>query len=173
MSFAELISLKEKLGTKVYNEAMFGESGQRAKKSIKNELKRENKNRPREVTAKKTVPFMGKKKRTKKDEETRVRDPRFDEKCGEYDKKKFKEDYNFISDIREREIGELKTKLKDRATSMEEKRKIRLLVQRMNNQNVEAQKLKKREAVLNEEKQNIQEARKQDKLPFYSTKRKE
>lgn len=172
MSFAELISLKEKLGTKVYNEAMFGEAAPKPKKPTKAELKRENKNRPREATAKKTVPFLGKKKFTRKDEATRSRDPRFDEKCGEYDKKKFKEDYSFMSEIREREIGELKAKLRDKETNGEEKTKIRLLIQRMNNQNLEAKKLKQREAALNDEKKVVQEARKQEKLPFYSTKRK-
>lgn len=170
MSFAELIKLKEQLGTKVYNEAMFGEQAVKPKPPGKKEYKRDNKNRPREVTTKKQVPLFGKKK-TKKDETTSQRDPRFDIRCGEYDRKAFKQDYGFVTEIREKEVGELKLQLKNKELSAEEKGKIKMVIQRMNNQIVEEKKNKLRESVINEEKQTIKTARKDEKSPYFTTTR--
>lgn len=171
MSFAELIKLKEQLGTKVYNEAMFGEKAVKVKPAAKKEFKRDNKNRPREITTKKQVPLFGTAKK-KQDDATSRRDPRFDIRCGEYDRKSFKQDYGFITDIRERELGELKTQLKNKELSVEERGKIKLLIQRMNNQIVEEKKNKLRESVAAEEHQIVKKARKEDKTPFHTTTRK-
>lgn len=173
MSFADLLKLKSKLGTKVYNEAMFGETSQPTKCPKKNEFKRENKNRPRELTSKKQVPLMGKRKHsTKAETATQLRDPRFDSNCGEYDRKKFKTDYSFISDIRARESTELKEQLRNRELDPEERKKIKLLVQRIDNQNLEEEKNKSREAALATEQADIKVARKEERMPFYNTKRK-
>lgn len=172
MSFAELIKLKEQLGTKVYNDAMFGENSKqkKTKKALKTDFKRENKNRPREATAKKQVPLLGTVK-PKKAETDRVRDPRFDSKCGEYDRQKFRQDYGFIADIRENELGELKKQLKDKSLSDEERKKIKLLIQRMNNKLVEERKhIKKIEAAA-KDKEEVKVARKEGKTPFYTSKR--
>lgn len=172
MSFAELIKLKEQLGCKVYNEAMFGENSNRpAKKPVKNEFKRDNKNRPREVTVRKQVPLLGSTK-SKRGEASQVRDPRFDSNCGEYDRKKFKEDYAFIADIRENELNELKKQLKDKTLKDDERTKIKLLVQRLNNKQVEERKNKQKEEVLTEEQRGVKESRKDGRTPFFSTKRK-
>ncbi|KOB66788.1 Ribosomal RNA processing protein 36-like protein, partial [Operophtera brumata] len=54
LSFEELQKLKEKVGAKVYKEALFGTT----KKNERKVFKRENKNRPREMTAKKQVPMV-------------------------------------------------------------------------------------------------------------------
>lgn len=72
MSFEELQKLKSKLGAKVYNEAVFGTNSKKRANKI-TDFKRENKNRPREMTSKKTVPML--KDVTVKTEET-LRDPR-------------------------------------------------------------------------------------------------
>lgn len=172
MSFAELIKLKQQLGTKTYNEAMFGEGTSKPiKKPQRAAFKRENKNRPRETTAKKQVPLLGRTK-SKKLDTNQVRDPRFDDKCGEYDRKKFKEDYGFVSEIRENELVELKKQLKEKSLAVEEKKKIKLLIQRLNNKLVEEKKTKQKDMAKTEAEQTVKAARKKGQTPFYASKRK-
>lgn len=71
LSFEELQKLKEKVGAKVYKEALFGT---REKKNEIKLFKRENKNRPREMSAKKPVPMVTKLPASIKNNE--IRDPR-------------------------------------------------------------------------------------------------
>lgn len=175
MTFAELLALKEELGSKVYNEAVFGEeaTSKKRKKELKKkpEFKRENKNRPRELPAKKQVPLLSAVKVSKKD--SGPRDPRFDNNCGEFDRDKFKEDYNFVNEIREKEIAELKTQLKHlKGDKAEEKQKVKLVLQRMQNQHLEEQKLKQRKEALASEKEKNKSAIKNDRKPFFIPKRK-
>lgn len=172
MSFAELLELKDKLGSKMYNEAMFGDDGpvQKKKKGrAKAEFKRENKNRPREVSAKKQVPLLGKTPKTKAD--SRPRDPRFDSNCGEFDRDKFKEDYSFVDEMREKEAAELTQQLKKfkRDDQTEEKQKIKLVLQRMKNQNLEAKKLQERKQASKLDKQKNKNAIKGEKKPFFAS----
>lgn len=174
MSFAELIKLKEKLGSKIYNEAMFGTGTstepEKRQKQQKEQFKRENKNRPREETAKKQVPLLGAKKSSKATTSA-PRDPRFDENCGTFDRDRFKEDYSFVNEIREKEFNELKAELR-KATDPEEKRKIKLLLQRMSNQKLEEKKLKERKSAEAKDRQTIKKAIKDDKKPFFVSARK-
>lgn len=173
MSFAELIKLKETLGSKIYNEAMFGDTNERqklGKQLQKQKFKRENKNRPREETAKKQVPLLGKRK-SNDSAGTAPRDPRFDSNCGTFDRSQFKEDYSFVSEIREKELNELKAQLKV-TTDPDEKTKIKLLIQRMNNQNLEEKKLKERKMVELSERRNVQKAIKSNQKPFFVSKSK-
>lgn len=172
MSFAELLMLKDELGSKVYNEALFGEDAKAAQKKKQKRLttfKRENKNRPREISAKKQVPLLGKVVKTKKNE--CPRDPRFDSKCGEFDRERFKEDYSFVNEIREKEISELKKQLREmRSDQVEEKKKIKLVLQRMLNQNLEAKKFKERKETQLSLHQKNKEAIKKDKKTFFVSK---
>lgn len=171
MSFAELLKLKEELGSKVYNEAIFGESTSqnRKKGKPKTEFKRENKNRPREMSSKKQVPLLGKGSNSKK--QNQPRDPRFDSKCGEFDRDKFKEDYSFVSEIREKEIGELKQQLRElRADQIDERNKIKLVMQRMKNQNLEEKKLKERKERKASMQQQNKNAIKNEMKPFFISK---
>lgn len=71
LSFEELQKLKEKVGAKVYKEALFGT---KEKKNERKVFKRQNKNRPREMSAKKPVPMVTKLPTIEKKNE--VRDPR-------------------------------------------------------------------------------------------------
>lgn len=174
MSFAELLKLKEELGSKVYNEALFGEdsTAKRRKKDLKQraEFKRENKNRPREISAKKQVPLLGKVKATKSD--SAPRDPRFDERCGDFDRDSFKSNYSFVNEIREKEITELKTQLKKlKSDQVEEKTKVKLVLQRMQNQNLEEKKLQERRQAKVSEKKTNKTAIKNERKPFFAPKR--
>ncbi|KAG6464045.1 hypothetical protein O3G_MSEX014236 [Manduca sexta] len=68
LSFEELQKLKEKIGAKVYKEALFGNKMKDNKPKV---FKRDNKNRPREMSSKKPVPMLQATKVKKKE----IRDP--------------------------------------------------------------------------------------------------
>lgn len=173
MSFAELLKLKEKLGSKTYNEAVFGETAtSTGKKRVKrNEFKRENKNRPREISAKKQVPLLGGLKVKKNDQGPR--DPRFDKKCGEFDRDKFNENYSFVGEMRVKEISQLKKQLIElNKNQMDKKQKIKYVLQRMQNQQLEGKKLKERKLAVASEKNKNKKAIKNERKPFFIPKRK-
>lgn len=167
MSFENLIKLKEKLGAKVYNETMFGTTD-RAKRTVQKDFKRENKNRPREMSSKRPVPLLGNEKSKTKEIANAVRDPRFDPNCGEFNATKFKENFSFVADIKAKELTELKSQLKE-SKDPKEIKKLKYLIQRMQNQNLEEKKRKEREHLLDEEKQEIKRAKTEMKMPVYSS----
>lgn len=178
MSFAELLALKEKLGSKVYNEAIFGNDSSVANQRKKNpkrasEFKRDNKNRPREITAKKQVPLLSSIKKSSTAANA-PRDPRFDSNCGDFDRDKFKEDYSFVNEIREKEIADLKSQLKHLkgAEATEEKEKVKSVLQRMQNQNLEEKKLKERKQAMAQDRADNKNAIKNERKPFFAPKRK-
>lgn len=72
LSFEELQKLKERIGAKVYKEALFGKT-EKPKDNAPKVFKRENKNRPREMSSKKPVPVLQRVPVAKKKE---ARDPR-------------------------------------------------------------------------------------------------
>ncbi|XP_043274101.1 ribosomal RNA processing protein 36 homolog [Venturia canescens] len=161
MSFQDLEKLKEKLGSKVYNEAMFG------KKRIAKELyKRENKNRPREMSSKKPVSRFYEISTTKKNI---PRDPRFDGLCGTFNEKAFKNAYSFVSELKERDLKALRKQLNDTQDPKEIK-KIKYLIQRLENQLREEKKCKELKKKDIEEKQEISEAIKQGEKPVFKKK---
>lgn len=142
MPFEDLIKLKQKLGMKVYNSTVLGVE-KRAKKIIPEErtFKRENKNRPREMTSKKPVPLIPQRKKQKKVLAAVHRDPRFDPKCGDFDRDEFKERFNFVSEMKAQEATQLKEDLKA-VKNPEERAQMKLLAQRLENQAREDQQRK-------------------------------
>lgn len=72
LSFEELQKLKEKVGAKVYREALFGTKDKNS--NVKKLFKRENKNRPREMSAKKPVRLIA---AVPKVVQKEIRDPRW------------------------------------------------------------------------------------------------
>ncbi|XP_026734250.1 ribosomal RNA processing protein 36 homolog [Trichoplusia ni] len=152
LSFEELQKLKEKIGAKVYKEAIFGKNEtERAPAKV---FKRENKNRPREMSSKKPVPLLQGVPTVKKKE---IRDPRFDPLCGEFDKKQFSENYNFLSDIRMKDIKAIRAELKE-TTDPDRQLQLRRLLQRLNDQHkaskkhkIDSEKLDKNKEALKQE----------------------
>ncbi|XP_047366615.1 ribosomal RNA processing protein 36 homolog [Vespa velutina] len=146
MSFEDLQKLKEKLGTKVYNETVFGS---RKKKEVI--FKRENKNRPREMSTKRQVPRFKEIIQVKK----RIpRDPRFDNLCGDFNEKAFKNAYSFINDIKENNLITLKSELQ-KTDDPKEIKKIKYLIQRLENQLREQKRKNMKEKKRIEEKKSI------------------
>ncbi|EDW81582.1 uncharacterized protein Dwil_GK12146 [Drosophila willistoni] len=172
MSLEEIMQLKEQLGAKVYKEAVLGgKSGKARAKQVKGktELKRLNKNRPREISSRRQVPFLGAELRVERKKTNELRDPRFDEKSGNFSIDTFKKNYKFVSKIRTKEVGQLKKQLDDVADD-EEKQKIKHSMQRLINKNVEDKKWHLKQHILKKEKQEIQKAHNEGREPHYLTK---
>lgn len=164
MSFEDLQKLKEKLGTKVYNETIFGKKSK--KKTEKMEFKRENKNRPREISSKK--PFT-KYKELIPVKKVVSRDPRFDSLCGTFDEKAFKHSYAFINKLRENDLKTLQKELKE-TTDLKTTKKIKYLIQRLENQLREEKKRKGKEEKKMQEKKELLESAKRGEKPTFKKK---
>jgi len=170
MSFEDLMKLKDNLGAKVYNEAMFGKTEKRIKKKrqVNKDFRRENKNRPREMSSKRTVPLMNKGK--PETEQVKI-DPRFDPRYGEFDRKSFDKSYNFVNEIREKEIAQLKEQFKE-CNDEDLKSNLKFSIQRLENQHLEYKKRKDREMEKNQEYQDFVNAKQEGKAPRFANKRK-
>lgn len=159
MTFEDLQKLKEKLGSKVYDEAMFG-----TKKTVVKEFKRANKNRPREVSSKRPEPA-----KVKKGNKWEARDPRFDSLCGEFDDKRFRKSYSFLEEIRQKEKKQLIRQLKAEE-DVEKRKRIKAVLQRMKNKEKDEMKKSKKEeqaAIEREEKIKLLQ---EGKKPHFRTK---
>ncbi|EFN81267.1 ribosomal RNA processing protein 36 homolog [Harpegnathos saltator] len=161
MSFEDLQKLKDKLGTKIYKETLFGK-----KEVIKRQFKRENKNRPREMSAK--IPVSGLREVVKV-KKVVTRDPRFDSMCGTFNEKAFKRSYGFISKLRENDLSTLKKEL-TQATDPRVIKKIKYLIQRVENQLREEKRLKKKEGKQQQEKKELMESIKRGEKPVFKKK---
>ncbi|EDV91448.1 ribosomal RNA processing protein 36 homolog [Drosophila grimshawi] len=171
MTFEEVMHLKEQLGAKVYKEAILGGKRSKVKQpKTKLELKRLNKNRPREISSKRQVPFLGAELRVERKKETELRDPRFDEKSGNYDINTFKKNYEFVTNIRDKEVVQLRKQL-DKVRDGEEKQKIKHTMQRLVNKNVEDKKWHHKQHLLKKEREEIQKAHNEGRQPHYITKK--
>ena len=125
MSIEEIQRLKNKLGTRLFDKKMSGTNEEQ-----KSDFKRENKNRPREMSSKKQVKRFREVVVASKLEK---RDPRFDPNCGDFDDKLFKENYNFVNEYKAGDLKFLKKQLQEEEDS-ERKKSIKYLIQRTENQ---------------------------------------
>ena len=175
MSFEEIQKLKDQLGAKVFNEAYHGKP-LRNRPKMKPHLKsrsgrnqqfvKKSKHAPREESSKARVPavrdVVGVPKVIR-------RDPRFDGVSGTYDEKAWKKNYKFVGDIKSSEKAQLKEQL-HKETDPAEKKKLKLLLQRVQNQE-KAEKMKeKKEAEAQIEREENIARLKQGKKPIYKTK---
>lgn len=161
MSLEDLQKLKERLGSKVYNETLFGK-----KKEIRREFKRKNKNRPREMSAKIPVPRL---KEVVKVKKVVNRDPRFDSLCGTFDEKIFKRSYGFLSKYRENDLNVLKKELKQ-TTDPKALKKIKYLIQRLENQLREEKRQKETEEKKQYERKEMLGSIKRGEKPIFKKK---
>merc|ERR1719474_2637323 len=165
MSIEEIQKLKERLGLKLFQQKLEGTAPERGKKV---EFKRDNKNRPREMSSKKTVGRFREVVQVAKKER---RDPRFDPLCGEFNDKLFKESYQFVNEVKSKELVELKKQLRTEE-DRERREEVKYLIQRIENQlRAEAQNQVKRaqaEAENSEKKEKLKSGEK----PFYMSKAK-
>lgn len=94
---------------------------------------------------------------------------RFDPLCGEFDKKKFSDDYNFLSDIRMQDIKAIRAELKE-TTDPDRQIKLRRLLQRLNDQHKHTKKSKIEKEVIEKNRKHIEQEFKEGKLPHYKNK---
>jgi len=166
MSIEDIQNLKERLGLKLFHQKLSGTAPVRGKKV---DFKRENKNRPREMSSKKTV---GRFREVVQVAKVQQRDPRFDPLCGEFDEKLFKDNYKFVNEIKSQDLTFLKKQIREEEDP-ERRKSIKYLIQRTENQlRQEAQnKVKEQElAVERDQKKDQLEA---GVKPFYVSKSKQ
>nr|CAD7197468.1 unnamed protein product [Timema douglasi] len=104
--------------------------------------------RPREMSSKVPVSLLSEVVPVKK---VVPRDPRFDTLCGEFNEKAFKSSYSFLSKVKQQELKQLKEDLKAEKNSIR-KEKIRYLIQRLENQEREVERLEHKEQKKQEER---------------------
>jgi len=171
LSLEELRKLKEKIGNEVYQNA----TTKKPKLDFHPKpVKRENKNRPSEISSK-VDPSLNLVKKFKpkiktKVEETKSIDPRFDSLYGEFDKRVFERNYKFLNDIKEKEKKKLQKKLKQKSHN-EKNEQVKLLLQRIENQDREKQKMEAQEKLKLEQRQKRLDAIKDGKKPQFLRKR--
>jgi hypothetical protein len=147
----------------MYNEAVFGTNPMSRRKKLTNDqpFKRDNKNRPLEMSSKK--PQSAKKEKKPVDE---CRDPRFSEKSGYFNDRSFRRDYGFVQEIKNTELDTLKEKLTNTKDGMERKN-LKFLINRMDNQNRETVKKEEKDKIREKEKARILLAKKAGQMPYY------
>ena len=172
MSFEEVQKLKEKMGAKVFNEAYHGKPlRNRPKRKIHLKSRSErnqpyDKKGPREESSKVRVPSVRGVVTVPK---VIRRDPRFDGVSGTYDEKAWKKNYKFVGEIKASEKVQLKTQL-HKETDPAEKKKLKLLLQRVQNREKSEQLKEKKEAEAQMEREENIARLKQGKKPVYKTK---
>lgn len=179
--------MQETVGKAAFNEAIFGikskqpdEAVQSMSKTKKNAQKRaKRKGRllkedsddddapPIEMSSKYPVPFLGTPRLTyQQRQQQRARDPRFDNRCGDYSSAKFRQNFNFVFEMKEQEVAQLKRQLKE-AENPEEAGKIKYVLERATNQLREHKKQKEKIAKSLEEKQEAEKAVSEGRRPQY------
>lgn len=179
MNDEELQKLKNRIGTKLFNNVVSGINNSKSY-SKEAQYKRKNKNRPREESSKKPtsrfreiIPVQKK----------ICRDPRFDALCGEFNEKAFKNSYSFLHDYRKNDCNQLKEELKELESIQEETldenqlkhhskqlKKIKFLIQRLDNQIREEEKKRQQIQQEKEKKQEFIESIKRGEKPTFERK---
>jgi len=161
MSFEDLLLLKEKLGTKAYNETLYPAVKKSSVTSCT--FSRENKNRPMEMSSKvqpsalRTVVSVKQKVR---------RDPRFDDLSGTYQETHFTQAYQFILDVKQREKQKLLKRLKHEKNPERRERidqLIKTMTQKEKDERIREERLKRDK----ERKVKEKEAVAHGKKPFF------
>ena len=168
LSVEEIQRLKNKLGLKLFNQKMAGTVGDQKKI----DFKRENKNRPREMSSKKQVGRFREVVSVSTEVKAPKRDPRFDPMCGEFSDKHFKDNYGFVNEYKVSDLKFLKKQLQEEEDP-ERKKQIQYLIQRTENQLRQLDQDKVKET---EKKAEIEERKSQLKAgikPVYISKSKQ
>lgn len=177
MSFEDLLQLKRRLGSKVYNEAVFGKTQTENKTAALKKIKQQSKKGtiknesdsdgpPEELTAKRKVPALGLAKNSRKAVQSSFRDPRFDAKQGYFSGTKFRAQYGFINDLRSQELTTLKKQLAH-SNDPERTEQLKFTIRRTENQILEFNKQKEQDKKRKEEKLQVRRAIDDGKQPYY------
>jgi ribosomal RNA-processing protein 36 len=132
-----------------------------------NSFKRENKNRPQEISSKKAVS----RKRIVVElphKEKRV-DPRFDPMCGTFHKDMYEKAYSFIDDYKDKEMKDLKKQI-ERSKNPEKIAALRQEYDRLKQKRIQESRKKQSEEVKRQWKKEEQEKVKDGKRPYFPKK---
>ncbi|XP_028580732.2 ribosomal RNA processing protein 36 homolog [Podarcis muralis] len=161
VSFEELLQLRNRVGTKAYQQMTTGKRAVNVTKPEKRQ--RPNKHGPLEISAKKPVPYLRRVVPVKKKV---PRDPRFDDLSGEYKPEIFEKTYGFLNDIRKKEKEVVQKHLK-KSRNVERQAKLQQLLKQMTQQEeTQRKQQKEREKELALKRQQ-RELAQQGKKPFY------
>lgn len=169
LSLEELRKLKAQMGNEIYKNSISNHSNLNDCPNVK----RENKNRPSEISSKIEPSLNLIKKANPKstvEKKSKSIDPRFDSLYGEFNKSIFEKNFKFLNDIRNKEKKKLQKKSKQKSSD-EKRDQVKLLLQRIENQDREKQKLEAKEKIMLEQKQKRIEALKEGKKPLFLRKR--
>lgn len=183
ISFGELQKLKETVGLKKYNEAVFGkkaendevdDGGGNKRKDLKRKLTNEKvdgekkkKSEPEEMSSKKQ---KGKPRNVVENVKRRHRDPRFDNLSGTFNDDMFQKSYSFVDEMKKDELKMVKKQFK-KARNKEEKSSLHKLLQRMEEQEKVNELKAKRKENEKKRKKEEYEARSAGKKVFYLKKK--
>ncbi|XP_053693165.1 ribosomal RNA processing protein 36 homolog [Sabethes cyaneus] len=179
MPFEELLKLKRRLGSKVYNEAVFGKtsdkevprtsSTERQKKRVAPNVESDSDGPPEEISAKRKVPALGMAKNRTKTEHPRSKDPRFDSKQGYFSGRQFRSQYGFINEMRSDELVTLQKQLEEEEDPAKVE-KLKFAIRRTENQIREFDKQSQQDQKRKEQRLLARKTIDDGKQPFYEKK---
>ncbi|CAJ0579699.1 unnamed protein product, partial [Mesorhabditis spiculigera] len=177
LPLGKLLELKNKIGIKLFNKTFYGKDNEAATPVEPTEEKakkfrRDNPKRPREITSKRPVSRF----RDIYANESKGRqpgfDPRFDERCGEYNEKFFERSYGHIETIRAKELLDMKGELVKAKANGDARRiaEIKETIKRAADRaRTKKDRALKRDVVVNLKEENIQRL-KEGLKPVFKTK---
>ncbi|PVD25465.1 hypothetical protein C0Q70_13121 [Pomacea canaliculata] len=163
----EMQTLKEKMGLKAFRKILSNLT--KTQEPAKHPLKiprRENKNRPTEISSKRKVGFLRKIPGISSGRKRVARDPRFDDLSGTFREDIFERDYGFLTDLKSQEKRKLHKMLK-KEKHVEKKAKLRQLLNRMEQQEKVTEEKKRKKKLEKEWKQKEKERVQEGKAPFF------
>lgn len=176
--------MQQQLGKSDFNEGIFGVTTKKRKQDLQSIAKEARKEKklikkngtirfndsdddapPIEMSSKQPFPFLGTTRLSLQQlQKQHIRDPRFDNRSGDYNSAKFRRNFDFVFNMKEQEISELKHQL-SYAENEEEREKIRFVLQRIQNQIKEHKKQKALIQKSIEQKQEAEKAVSEGKRP--------
>ncbi|XP_042230097.1 ribosomal RNA processing protein 36 homolog isoform X2 [Homarus americanus] len=181
MTMEELLKLQEKIGTKAFRKKVvsggpfiYNQDTKASEDNGDEVFNRANKNRPREVPMmRRAAPRMTSNDAGQKGKIKITRDPRFDDLSGKLNLNVWQGNYGFLSNRRKKEKEMLKKELKNEEDPVK-KKKIKSVIQRMENQLREKERRNLENEVTRNHRREQMEALRQGKKPkhFYKNEQK-
>lgn len=176
MTMEELLKLQEDMGTKAFRTKVLKTGGgimtsssspAEGQRSKPVQLKRANKNRPAEVRmVRHAAPRMTTLQPGQNMKRKITRDPRFDDLSGNLNVRAWQENYGFLKEMRKKEKEILKKEWKTEEDP-EKKKRMKSIIQRMENQEKEQARKEKEKEVKRLERQEQREALRQGRRPKF------
>ncbi|KAH3850729.1 ribosomal RNA processing protein 36 homolog [Dreissena polymorpha] len=155
----DLMKIKDKLGLKTFNKIMHGEKFEQKNRVFR----RENKNRPMEVSSKKRVGLL---RHHHAPKEKIRRDPRFDDLSGEFKEDHFSRNFSFLEEVKAKEKLLIKKKLK-KTKNEEKKMELTKLYKKMTQREQTEEKQRKRMELEHTWKAKEKQLVKEGKAPYF------